>query len=354
MFSLGWLWFAVAVTLVEPVVATVLFECWPILFGLFTLSKLWRGAMLEGEPRTTAGTTRMLTLLVVGASGVSLAVLSDTTTVGWTATSAVGVLVAVLGASWAALATATAQMMGANQRDGYKRDKTAVSASGQAAVKALVAGPIALVGAVSAAAGSSDWWSVGGLLFAVAAAAAQVAGNWCFQHANHLSREVHGQVSAQINTLYYGVPVGALLLLVWLADTTIERPDLLIVGAAGVVAVNMVLNLDPEGAQQRASGGGQGFQALVLALWAAGAAVLLRDDWLPGSWQVWSVLGVLGDDRGVRHRVHAHSVVPPVSARGAATRNGRADAALAPADRVHGPMRRPVTAGRRHSQPVAA
>ena len=36
---LRWLLFALAVTLVEPVIATVVFEFWPVVFGLLTLTR---------------------------------------------------------------------------------------------------------------------------------------------------------------------------------------------------------------------------------------------------------------------------------------------------------------------------
>ena len=179
-----------------------------------------------------------------------------------------------------------------------EREITGVSTSSNL-VSGLLAAPfIALAGFAVSLATSADLWATSGLLFAIAASATQVTANWCLHHANHLSRTAHGTSAAQINTLYYGTPVLALLLLAGLADVTIERPDLLIVGAAGVVVVNMVLHLDPEGAQQRGGGaGGQGYQAFVLALWAVGAAVLLRDDWLPDGWEVWSVVeywGIVG------------------------------------------------------------
>lgn len=316
LLSLHWLMFTLAVTLVEPVVATVIFESWPVLYGLLTLTGVWRSKMLQEESaRASGSTTRLLMLLVVGAVGVSFAVLSDTGVSDWGPTAAGGVLLAFLSALLAASHGIALQMMGGDQRSDHARDQTGVSTSGNAAAQVLIAPFMALVGAVVSVVGSSDYYAAGGLLFAVAVAATYVAANWCFHHANHLSRQAHGHTAASINSLYYLVPVGALLLLAWRADTTIERPDLFIVGAAAVVAVNMVSHLDPEGAHQRAgSGGGQGYQALVLALWAAGAAVLLRDDWLPDGWQVWSVLeywGMIGVCATVFTLIPVVQAVPP-------------------------------------------
>lgn len=323
---LQWLLFALAITLVEPVIATVVFEFWPVAFGLLTLTPIWRERMLEGGSLGKGGLAGVLMMLVVSGVGVSLAVVSDSGVISWSSTATVGVLLAVLSTFLHALSAIASQMMGADQLNvpesqhsvepessvvrsqvepvrSAEWEITAVSTSSDAASKVLVTPFIALAGFCISGFGISlapsvDLWATSSVLLAIAAAATQVSANWCFQHANHLARNAHGPSAAQINTLYYLVPVGALLLLVWLADTTIERPDLLIVGAAGVVVVNMVLHLDPEGAQQRGGGaGGQGYQAFVLALWAAGAAVLFRDDWLPGGWEVWSVVeywGIVG------------------------------------------------------------
>lgn len=54
------------------------------------------------------------------------------------------------------------------------------------------------------------------------------------------------ETAAQINTIDYLVPIGALLLLFVFADTTIERPDFLIIGAALVLLVNITL-IKPKG-----------------------------------------------------------------------------------------------------------
>ena len=290
-----YLLFAIAITLVEPVVATVVFEFWPVIFALLTLTKYWREKMLDGASKEAGSTATMLMLLVVGGIGVSFAVLSDTGTAGWSLDALLGLVLAAAAAFCTASTVMTAQLMGGDQRGDTAADQTAVSASGSAAAQALMSPVLAVVGTIGLLVGRSGGWSNSGMLFALAAGATNVAGNWCFNRANHLSRRTHGQAAAQINTLFYLTPVGSLLLLVLLADTTIERTDLFIVGTAAVLVVNMVLHLDPEGAQQRAGrSGGHGYQALVLALWAAGAAVLFRDDWLPDGWRVWSVVEYWG------------------------------------------------------------
>ena len=292
--KMEYVFFALAITLVEPVIATVVFEFWPVIFGLLTLSPNWYDKMLGGGRANKGALARMLMMLVVGGAGVSLTVMSDTGSAESSSKAVLGVLLAVLATLFAALATATSQMLGKDQRDCTGRAQTDVSVAGVAASGVLATPFIAAVGVVV---GSSGLWVGDGLMFAAAAGATHMAANWCFAHANHLSRYAHNEAAAQINTLYYLAPVGALLMLAWFADTTIERPALLIVGASAVVVVNMVLHIDPEGARQRAGGGGQGYQAFVLALWTVTAVVLFRDDWLPDGWQVWSVVeywGIVG------------------------------------------------------------
>ena len=215
-------------------------------------------------------------MLVVGGIGVSLAVLSDAGSLSWSATNLIGMLLALGSALCTALATATAPMLGRDQRhrrssgalvphrrcykDGavVQRDHTDVSVAGNTAATTPAATPfIAAAGVVASLDDPSVLWAGSGLKFAVAAGATHMA-------ANH-------PAATRINTLYYLTPVGALLLLAWLADTTIEQPDLLIVGAATVVVVNMVLHVDREGARQR--GSGHSYQTFVLALWTAAAVV---------------------------------------------------------------------------------
>ena len=260
-------------TLVAPVIATVVFEFWPVVFGLLTLTRFWRRIMLEGAPPAKGVLARMLVMLFVGGVGVSLAVLSDTSSLGWSSTAIIGVGLAVLSTFGHALSAITSQMVGVDQRDPdageqvvvfgsvdarssvepegpSEWDRTIVSTSNDAASKLLIV-PFIAVAAVFVSLPESDGsWVAGGLLCAGAAAVTQVAANWFFQHANHLARDAHGQTAAQINTLYYLTPVGALLLLAWFADTTVERPGLLIVGVTTVVVVNMVLHVDSEPARQ--------------------------------------------------------------------------------------------------------
>ncbi len=297
--NLTWLLFAAALTLTDPSVATVVFEFWPVFFGLYTLTGFWRNRMLSASEREDRRLGSMLIMLIVGSAGVALVVFSDQE-VGlsnWTLTAALGVVLALAAGALAAAADANATIMGADQRDPKSlRDRTSVSSSGNAAAQ-LVWVPVFLAIGLVVGGDSDGRFTANGLALAALAGFFHVVAGWSFVRALHLATDDHGHKAAGITTLYYLTPVAALLLLAAFADTDIVRTDRLIAGAAGVVAVNMVLHLDPEGASTRLGRGGYGYRALVLALWVSGVMVLFRDDWLPDNWQVWSVVeywGILG------------------------------------------------------------
>ena len=263
LFQMAWLLFAAAIVLADPSVVTVIFESWPMWFGLITVSKAWREWMLDGnEPDLNdqrSGLAPMLIMLAVGVASVALVVFSDAESLTWSQQAPFGLLLAGVAALAAAAGAATQQAIGKKQQHATNRDLTAVSTSGNAAAQ-LLAVPLLCVVAVVVSAGDPQL-TTRAMLLSVAAAAAQMAGNWCLHRANHLARETHGKTAASINSLYYLVPVAALLLLAEFADTDIDRPGLLIAGVAGVVAVNMILHLDPEGAKQRRDGSGHEHKA---------------------------------------------------------------------------------------------
>ncbi len=326
----SWLLFAIAVTLSDPSVVTVAFEFWPVLFALFTLTSFWDKRGLkesENQQGREAPASRirmmlvmlvldrspahqsllppasrirmMLVMLVVGAAGVALVVVSENEggLSAWTQRAWLGLLLAVVAAASTAAASINAQLMGSDQRpESSNRDRSSVSVSGNI-VATLVVAPVIFIAGLLASAGSGWGFTASGLMFVVCAGLVYPISDWCFHNALHLARDRYKHESAGVNSIYYLTPVAALLLLAGFADTDIARPDLLIAGAAGVVAVNMVLHLDPEGAATRQGQGGYGYRALVLALWVSGVLILFRDDWVPDNWQVWSVVeywGILG------------------------------------------------------------
>ena len=297
--NLTWLLFAAALSLTDPSVATVVFEFWPIFFGLYTMTGFWRNKMLDDAEREDRRLGSMLVLLVVGSVGVALVVFSNQEAAlsDWTLESALGVLLALAAGALSAAADINAAVMGVDQHKAVSpRDRTSVSSTGNAAAQLILVPVFLIIGL--AVSGDSGWGiTTSGLLLALCAGFFHAIGAWAYLRAIHLATDDHGHKAAGITTLYYLTPVAALLLLAGFAGTDIVRTDRLIAGAAGVVAVNMVLHLDPEGVVTRLGRGGYGYRALVLALWGSGVMVLFRDDWLFASWQVWSVVeywGILG------------------------------------------------------------
>ena len=290
-----WFLFAGALALAPAGVVTILFEMWPVLFAVLCLSRWWRKRMHSEQNLDRSAAAATLTFMTVGIAGVALAVLSDAGSQSWSWSATVGVVLAGLSSATSTAAVAAEQLIGARQRDGSTEDPADVSAAGTVLARGMLGGAVLVVVVAWRLAGGPLDVSWEGLGWAAAAATLQTGGTWLYHRALHLARDIGGQSAPQINSLYYLVPVGAVILLAWLADSAVARPDLLICGVAGVVAVNMVMHLDPEGADQRAHPvGGHGYKALVLAVWVCGTAVVLRDDWLPESWQVWSVVEYWG------------------------------------------------------------
>ena len=291
----GWFLFAGAIALAPAAVVTILFELWPVLFAVLCLTGWWRRRMHHDQTLDRSAAAVTLTFLTVGIAGVALAVLSDTGSQSWSWQATVGVVMASLAAATASAETAVAQLIGKHQRHGSAEDPAHMSAAGTVLARGLLGAAVLTVLVAWQTAGGPLDVSWAGLGWAAATAALQTGGAWLYHRSLHLARDHGGQNAPQINSLYYLVPVGAVVLLAWLTDSAVARPDLLICGLAGVVAVNMVMHLDPEGAAQRAHpAGGHGYKALVLAVWACGTAVVLRDDWMPDSWQVWSVIEYWG------------------------------------------------------------
>ena len=76
-----------------------------------------------------------------------------------------------------------------------------------------------------------------------------------------------------INALAYITPVFSLCWLALVSEIGVARPDFLIIGAAAIVAVNLLLNFEVERLL--------GFKALVISLWLCGTVVYLRN---PAGW----------------------------------------------------------------------
>ena len=96
---------------------------------------------------------------------------------------------------------------------------------------------------------------VGGILF-------HAPGAVLFRTANLLTNNLG------INALAYITPVFSLFWLAFVSEIGVARPDFLIIGAAAIVAVNLLLNFEAERLL--------GFKALVVSLWICGTVAYLR------------------------------------------------------------------------------
>ncbi len=293
--------------------------------------------MRQGSLNRAAASNTLL-LLVFGGTAVALAVASrGVTEAEWGLQSFLGVLLALAAATGTAISSASFAMLG---EDVALRamDGAIVGASGTREdsetkrITTTTSGVAIAHGAhgIAAVVMASIWTLLGGSLqvgeagvgYAIAAGALTCCGNWMFYQANHLARDNEGQISARINGIFYAAPVIGIVLLWRFGDSTILYWNMLIAGLAGILAINMVIHLDPEGirqpraddrysryfqwlttpenygtrqdrphpvASEQERGVASGYTSAVLALWTCGTMVLLREDVLPDSWRVWSV-----------------------------------------------------------------
>ena len=96
-----------------------------------------------------------------------------------------------------------------------------------------------------------------------------------------------------INAIFYVAPIISLALLS-LIGISLPRPDLFWMGAIFIFCLNVLIHLSPEEERDyqrynltKPRGTRMGFTSLVLALWAAGAVVYLRDEFVPSRWMEW-------------------------------------------------------------------
>ena len=247
IFRMDWALFAWAVTYTDPKIVTIILEFWPAMFALATSTRIWqrliaaRAAPQEEEPTQTS--RDIILLMFIAGLGVSLAVFSESgTPTFWETSSFLGILLAVVALISHSSAVLTGILLGRDvkKKTGAAEDPTQITMAGRAAARTILGLLFLLAGTVSGSWGTLNWVAIG---LATLLGGVTAAGSWALAHANHLAIEVSQRRSAQINSLFYLAPVGALGLLVWVGDSELERPELFVTGVAGVIAVNMVLHL---------------------------------------------------------------------------------------------------------------
>ena len=96
-----------------------------------------------------------------------------------------------------------------------------------------------------------------------------------------------------VNALFFLSP---LMALTWLmvAGITLPRFDLFIVGAALIVAINILIQLKPDQERDYSEFGKEdlpgtrlGFTSFIMSIWVFGTVVYLRDEVMPDSWLKW-------------------------------------------------------------------
>ena len=96
-----------------------------------------------------------------------------------------------------------------------------------------------------------------------------------------------------VNALSFVAPVLGLTWLLWLG-VSLPRFDLFAVGAALILAINVLLQLKPDAERDYSRFGKDpipgmkfGFTAFIMSIWIFGTVIYLRDDWLPAHWLTW-------------------------------------------------------------------
>ena len=296
--ALQWVFFAWSSHLTETAVTTVIFESWPIL----VLVGRWSFKTASGKKRVTFSD---ITLVAVAGVGLILVILSESVSDA-DSLSVAGVVLAILGS--VTVAASIVAVLSGGEIAAERLEALGNGGLGSEEQSALRTRASALSrGTMWVAAGSGllifaifspSVFSLQVLAVGVFLGALHGVSSFAFTYANHLSH------SDTINSLYYLVPALALGWLWTLTDVTVADPQLFVAGAVGVIAINMVIHLDPEGAgdgQDDDDGpvSGYGFKALVIALWASGSLMVLRDDWLPegmlqwGAGEYWGILALL-------------------------------------------------------------
>ena len=96
-----------------------------------------------------------------------------------------------------------------------------------------------------------------------------------------------------VNALFFLSPLLALAWLMW-DGVSLPRFDLFVVGAALIIAINILIQLKPDQTSDRRHlsegalpGTRFGFTSFILSIWSFGTFVYLRDEFLPLSWLQW-------------------------------------------------------------------
>lgn len=271
--------FAWSTRLVDVSVSAILFETWPILLILL-MTRLFPGGARYREPAP-----EMLLLLVLSLAGFAFVVVGQAggfanIQAGGLSALVIGVALAVAGAvatSFTAFSfrwgTDVVHALPSEARQGIGEHSLEMFG---VLVAFFIANTVSAVLNGYAGMNTGEAMDSRTLLTAVVLGAAiNGVANVAWRKANLITDNLG------INALANTTPVFSLIWLFLFFQVAPERPDYLVIGAVGIITVNLLINSEAEIRF--------GFKALLLGLWACGAFVYLRDDvlqYLPfGEWQ---------------------------------------------------------------------
>lgn len=290
--------FAWSTRFVDVSITAILFETWPI-FIILIMERLFRSQTLNRRPTDITSvdadsdqeppryhrlTPGMFLIMLLGVAGFGFVVVGQAG--GFAGVQASSLLVAIIGVVLAVVGAITTAFAAFSFRWGTDIVRELPESATQGTSKDsqelfglliafLIANSVSAVLNLFLGSASGETMDSRSLLIAVAlGGAVNGAANVAWRKAN-LSTQNLG-----INAVSFATPIFSLAWLFLLYQVAPARPDYLLAGAVGIVIVNLVINLEAEIRL--------GFKALVLALWAFGAFVYLRDDvlkYLPfGEW----------------------------------------------------------------------
>lgn len=268
--------FALSTRFIDVSVTTILFGTWPIFMVIFI------GWLFRREKRYKKITPEMLALILVGLSGFAFVVLSQSerqrdlifagsfADFDWTRL-ALGVAFAMVAVALTAVSS-YAFRWGVDLSEGLSKivrrsseNRDSLELTGVLtgiAIASLAAVPLnVVIGLLNGESASA----IGFTGLAVAFAFGMIAdggGTVGYRYANLLTNNLG------VNAMTYATLPLSLAWLVLLSLVAVERIDFLIIGAAGIIAANLLINFEAEIRF--------GFKSLIIALWACGAVVYLR------------------------------------------------------------------------------
>ena len=270
--------FAWSTRYVDVSITAILFETWPI-FIILIMERLFRS-----QARYRPLTPGLFLVLLLGVAGFGFVVVGQAG--GFAGVEASGLLVVIFGVVLAVLGAIATAFAAFSFRWGtdivHELPANVVRDTSEDSLELfglliafLIANSVSAVLNLFLGSASGETIDSRSLLIAVAlGGAVNGAANVAWRKAN-LSTDNLG-----INAVSFATPIFSLAWLFVFYQIAPARPDYLLAGVVGIIIVNLVINLEAEIRF--------GFKALVLALWAFGAFVYLRDDalqYLPfGEW----------------------------------------------------------------------